>query len=253
MALNNKKEDVKDVKKEDLSQKVLLTEAEFEKKQRLKVKERINRITRVFGLFAILFLVYAGVFDPLFELSFIGAIFDKAAFNAGWDALRQLTIYDDIMWFGNWLGQLGFTILIVGLGVLIVYFLTYTIVDIIDVVKGLFEAGKDMTKDLSGNLKDTIIEKADVKKQEKKKPVKKSLFSGDDVKEDEVIKKEKRERKSSASVRRSENDEYSGLSSEQLDAILSGKNLEDVIGASEEKTDEIPLEQVVSTKNLFEE
>jgi hypothetical protein len=235
MATNNNKNT--ELKQEQ----VLLTEAEFERKQRLKNREKINRVTRVFGLFAILLLVYAGVFDPFFELSYFGALADKELFHAAWGQLRVSTIYDDSMLFGNWLGQMGITIVLIGVVLLTIYFVTYTIVDLIDLVKSFASTGKDITRDLSGNVRDTIgIEER--KQTKKKKPVKKSLFLETMFKtEEEAAKKGKKTEEKKDRPRRTENGDYdlNSFTSDQLDDILSGKPLDIILGEDE------------SGKNLF--
>lgn len=234
MATMKKDEPVKEI---DKKEQVLLTEAEFERKQRLKNREKINRVTRVFGLIAILILVYQGIYDPLFELSFFGFIFDKSAFVEGWKWANSLAIYDDLMEFGNWLPQLGITAGLVGVTVLLVYFLTYTIVDIVEMIRSLIESGRDITRDLSGNVKDTMNIEIP-KKEEKKKPGRKSLFVGDDVRDGEVPQKERKERK----PRRTESDtkDLNNLSPDQLDALLSGKPIEEVLGNIEENNIDLP-------------
>lgn len=254
MALN-KKEEIKDVKEKDTKEQLLLTEAEFEKRQRAKTREKINRVTRSFGLVAILLLVYVGVFDPLFELSFFGFLFNRSAFTAGWECLSDPNmaggrIFDDPMIFGSWLPQIGVTALLILVAVLIVYFLTYTIVDIVDLFRGLIESGRDITRDLSGNVKDTMNVKP-IEKVEKKKPVKKSLFAGDDVKNDEVPAKEKKERK----PRRTESDarDLNGLTGDQLDALLSGKTMEEILKEEEEAKNTLPVEvESDPLKDLFD-
>lgn len=216
--------------KEELNkeaQEVLLTEEEFARKERAKVKERINRVTRVAGLFAIIILVYSGIFDPLFELSFFGWIWDKiqgtTVFKDGWAIMRNLTILDDIFQFGPWIAELGITIILIAVILLMVYFITYCIVDLIDLIKTFIAAGKDITGDLSGTVKDTIIPSADRKTTEKKE--KKTLFS-EGIPE-ELSKKPKRERKKKEE-KSAENatDPLTGLSSEQLDALLRGEQFE---------------------------
>lgn len=204
----------------DTTQELLLTEEEYAKKQRLKTKERINRVTRVAGLFAILILVYTGILDPIFELSYFGWIWDKIAktnvFEDGWAFLRQSTIYDDIFEFGPWIAQLGLTVVLIAVIVLMVYFITYCIVDLVDLVRTFVATGRDTIKDLSGNVKDTMPDELKEKKEKRKKE-KKSLFSKEEIKEA----KPKKERK------KRESDNLAGLSESELDALLSGKNLEE--------------------------
>lgn len=233
------KEDVKQIPVEDQKEQVLLTEAEFERKQRLKTKERINRVTRVAGMFAIILFVYLGAFDVLFELSFFGALFTKPEYVAGWEALRDVGAFDDPLWWGSWMGQLGITVILVAIVVLMVYFLTYTIVDIIAMVKQLFNAGRDITRDLSGNVKDTVGNEIKLPKSEKKQPAekKKNLFEGDDVDEnEEKLPKEKKTRK-----RRNDkvDNSFGDLTTDQLDALLSGAPMDEVLKDEEEETPEV--------------
>lgn len=242
---NKDLKETKDVKTDELNketQELLLTEEEFARRERAKVKERINRVTRVAGLFAILILVYAGIFDPLFELSFFGWIWDKNAFRDGWAALTQLGILDDIFQFGSWIAKLGITIILIGVVLLMVYFITYCIVDLIDLIKTFIAAGKDITGDLSGAVKDTIPTE---KQAEDKKKEKKKLF--DEV-PDELNKKPKRERKKKEE-KPVENgtDPLTGLSSEQLDALLRGEHFE--MPQAENNTDNSTDSE--GTKSLF--
>lgn len=222
------------------TEQILLTEEEFAKRERQKVKERINRVTRVAGLFAILILVYAGILDPLFELSFFGWMADKSTFAEGWSSLAELRIYDDPLQFGTWMGQLGVTVLLIGVIVLLVYFITYCIVDLINLLKTLVAAGRDITRDLSGNVRDTLPEDALKKKKDGKK---KSLFSGSDVSEEELVGKPKKQK------RRKESDSgLAGLSSEDLDKLLSGKNIDELDSLKETETNE---EADKGTNSLF--
>lgn len=233
---NIKKEEVKT--QFQMNDQVLLTEAEFEKKQRLKAKERINRITRVFGVFTILLLSFAGIFEPFFELSYFGRLFTPTEHNFGWEQftiteivdsstgeiLKISPLFDDWLNFWNpWLAKIGITVLLIAASVFLIYFLTYTLVDLVDAVNELIATGKDLRNDLSGNIKDTMnLPEKEVPKTKKKK--KKNLFEKDV--EEKVEKKEKAERR-----RRTEKtDGFADLTSEQLDALLSGKPMEEVLG-----------------------
>lgn len=210
--------------------KILLTAEEFEKKQRLETKNRINKITRVFGVFAIILLVYAGIFDPLFELSFFGAIFDREAFDYGWEALYKgpgigdhwaegnKPILDDPFQFGPWIGQLGLTLAFIAIIIVGIYFLTYCIVDVVDLFKVIFKSSKDITRSLSTNVKSTMPE---IDEKEKKKP---RLFS---KKEENALIKEDKPEKEKPQKRRKEEppQELEGYTSEELDALLRGENI----------------------------
>lgn len=238
----NKKEDLKEKVETPVDQKeqVLLTEAEFERKQRLKTKERINRVTRVAGMFAIILFVYLGAFDVLFELSFFGFMFTKPEYIAGWEGLRDVGVFDDPLYWGTWMGQLGITVILVSIVVLMIYFLTYTIVDIIAMVKQLLNAGREITRDLSGNVKDTVSKEIEIKRNgstsEKKK--KKDLFAGEDVTEEEKVPKEK---KQTTKKRRSEKTDtgFGDLTSEQLDALLSGTPMDEILEKDEDESSEV--------------
>lgn len=238
---NIKKDEVKDSTK-DVKEQALLTEAEFEKKQRLKAKERINRVTRVFGVFSILLLSFAGIFEPFFELSYFGRLFTPSEHAYGWaifsadGVMDNLMVdgevipvtgrlFDDWLHFWNpWLAKLGLTVLFIGAFILLVYFMTYTIVDLVDVVKEFIAAGRDITRDLSGNVKDTMgIPDKDTSNSKKKK--KKSLFE-----EDSDVEKTEPKEKVVKKRRTEKNDGFGDLSSEQLDALLSGKSMEEVLG-----------------------
>ena len=105
-----------------------------------------------------------------------------------------------------------------------VYFLTYTIVDLVDLIRNFIETGRDITKDLTGNVRDTMSDETkEIIETKKKKTVKKSFF---EEKKDEPV-KEKKERK----PRRTESDArgLTDLTPEQLDDLLSGKPIEEVV------------------------
>lgn len=228
----NFKKETKIEEPKDPKDQVLLTEAEFEKKQRLKSKERLNRITRVFGVLAILLLSLAGVFEPFFEMTFFGAIFTPKDHSIIWSHMEDLKIFDDwLKFYDPWLAKIGITVLMIIAVVFLVYFLTYTIVDLVDLCKTLFEAGRDLTRDLSSNVKDTMNLEIPEKHEQKKKPAKKNLFSGDDVKPEEKMPKERKERK----PRRNESDatDLNGLTQDQLDRLLSGEPMDEVIKQEE--------------------
>ena len=65
---------------------------------------------------------------------------------------------------GSWLPQLGVTIIFI-VGILgVIYLLTYSLVDLIEVIRTIVNTGKDITKDFAGNLKDST-EQANLKKK----------------------------------------------------------------------------------------
>jgi len=245
---NNLKE--RDEKKE--TENILLTAEEYAKQERLKRKERINRVTRVAGVFAILLIAFEAILDPLFELTYFGWIWDKIAkttvFTDAWVYFDGSGIFDDRLVMDLWIGKLGITILYVGVVLLLVYFITYCIVDLVELCRTLYKSGKDITKDLFENIKDTVDESdkdGKVDRPNRSKKNKKSLFDKDETADATDGTKKKKEKKSRK--KENENEEYSnGLSSNQLDDLLSGKDLNDVINPVES----IDNSNVVGTKPL---
>lgn len=251
----------KDEKKE--AQDVLLTAEEYARRERLKTKERINRVTRVAGVFAILLIAFEAILDPLFEFTYFGWIWDQImgtdVFNSIWGHtenglwipgfMDRLDIFDDFLQMNAWIAQLGITILYIATIVVLAYFITYCIVDLIELVRSMYVAGRDITRDLLGNVKYTVKDSNGIDKVViQKKPRKKSLFHGDDVEPAEKPQKEKKERvPKKKDTGTFVNEEYSGLSTSQLDDLLSGKNLEDIMNVNNDlpsPTEEIGIKKL---------
>lgn len=137
---------------------VLLTEEEYAKKSRQKTKDSMNRVLRVVGLVASFLLIYAGLFDPIFELSYFGLLFDGESHNLIWTAMMEFKIHDDPLLFHDWLPKVMFTIVLIAAVIGSIYLLVYNIIDIVNLIKSLFTSTADTTKDLAGTVKDTFIE-----------------------------------------------------------------------------------------------
>lgn len=227
---------------------VLLTEEEYEKIRRKKTKEKINRVLRVCGLIFSFMLVYCGVYDPLFELSYFGFLADKEAHVAAWDFLGlesdlyKTPIFDDPMQFGTWLPKLMITAVIIIVTVGVIYLVVYNIVDIIGLFRNMYRSGIEITRDLSDTVKDTVSE--EVKKERTTQNRRKKVDSNLEDSEDSIIKRKPRKKKEV------KNAEFDGLSEQDLDILISGGSLDD-------STDRLPdlepspTDEEISTKDLF--
>lgn len=249
MATNTKKKSEKDIK--DIERELLLTEEEYAKKARQKTKDTMNRVLRVVGLVASFILIYAGLFDPVFELSYFGWMADgimKTTYHKdAWTFLgpvREINgvlvgtaIYDDPMQFGLWLPKLGLTIVLIAAVVGTAYLLVYNVVDIIALVKTFMTGTHEITKDLTTTVKDTVLEDKDLKI--KKRPKKNLFEDSENLFSDEKSKKSKGTKKKDEPVV-----EFGGYTEDELDRLLSGEVI-DAPAENGEKTLEEP------EKNLF--
>lgn len=260
---NNKKEDknLKDNSQKDIKD-IMLTQEEFEKKHRQKVRERINTVTRIFGLALIFILTFFGIFDTLFEMTYFGWMIDAmkghgsdGQFVQIWGVLRggipivfneeiiYIKIFDDSIAIGQWLPQLGFTIIFIAAVLGIVYLFTYSIIDIIEFFKTLVSTGKDIGKDLKDTLKDTgeATKKDKDKKSFKEKlkatfePTKKLdkevseiETNVEDVPEAKVEEKPIEKKEKSIRRRKDSDLDLPQYSQEQMDALLRGETLDNV-------------------------
>ena len=194
---------------------ILMSQAEFEKRQRLIIKENINRVLRVAGLIAILFLVSMAI-PTLFELSVFG-IWIKGL-TAYHEALTQFipSGISDYPLYMSWVSVVLLTIILVAVILGIVYLITYNVVDLIVFFKHIGKSFKGATDELKFAVQDTMSDELPHSKKEhtrKEKPVKQP--------KPEKVKEEPAERRSENST-----DELTGLSSEQLDALLRGEALD---------------------------
>lgn len=249
----------KDVKQED----ILLTEEQYDIIRRRKTKESVNRVLRVLGLFAASLIIYVGVLDPFFEISFFGRIFTKDTyleywgtnvngFGGLWQKIATsiedggLGIYDDkLLGFGSFLPKFAITIMIVLTVLGLVYLLTYNIIDLVGLIKGMISSAKGISRDISLNVYDGVSE---IKGDKKPSTKKKNIFKGEDVTPEEKnnFKKGKTTKQpEKKTVRREDNSNLGGLTPEQLDALLLGEDIE------------MPEEPVTRTdngeKNIFDE
>lgn len=240
----------KEIKKTE-EEKILMTEEEYQKKQRLKTKKTVYRVAMVAGVIGIFLLVLAGIFEPLFEMTYFGRIFTPEKFKMFWGTdgmgtdglIRRTGIYSDWLQMGTWLPKTGITVIYLGVILAIVYFFTYVIVDIINVIKSLIKGVKDITVGLNENVKVTYEEEKDAvkisnKKKENKKEEKKIAededpFAKYEQKEEKKVvaqKKPKQEKPKKEVVEKKEKrrrEEEPDLSDEQLAAMLRGDAYED--------------------------
>lgn len=258
-----KKEDVKELTSTE--QRVLLTEEEFNKKQRNKTRENINRVTRIFGVISILAIVILGIL-PFIRLSLFGLIFDHVGggYRSSWGAIAlsgNLDFYFNMFGMrtsqsinlsqiGNvsegyqallngaeWLFTIFITVVIIMLFLAMVYLLAYNIADLIQFFKVFIRATRDLAVDLGGIAKDSV-EVGTEKKFPKKE--KKSLLKAkkaEPVVVDESIKNEKKDLFEDEPLMVEENgkrrkvqdkkpEAVGGYTSEELDRLLRGETLE---------------------------
>lgn len=236
-----KKDPIKDpVPIKDEKENLLMTQEEFDRRQRLAIKENINRVLRIAGLVGILFLVSVGII-PLFQLSVFGLIFTKEIYHSSWDTIMSNNEWLRMMMGNEWLVVVLLTIILFAIILGVVYLVTYNIVDLIVFFKNIGKGFKNATEDLRGTVKDTMTDDLIVEK----KPIKKE--KKEEKKEKEKAKKEV-VKQQPESGRRSEKevDDLTGLSSEQLDALLRGESIDGSIPEAEEGEKE-------SEKDLFKE
>lgn len=204
----------------DEQKPVLLTEEEYEKIARQKRKEKLNRISRVAGVVALLLLMYAGCLDTIFEMSFFGWMFAREEHRQIWEALVQLNIFDDFFEFGTWLPKIGITCLFVAIIISMIYLLTFNIIDFVLFFKQFIKSTKALTKELTIGIKEGAEEtKKDLDEKPRKK--KKSLFSRDDLDENEKDTKKEKKKKE-----KKEEPLMEGYTEEQLNALLAGETID---------------------------
>lgn len=224
--------DDKDTEKKQ-NQPVLMTEEEYDARNRKKVRERLNRILRIIGLIALIFVMI-----PCIEPVFMGSVFGLWACGNNRDAWKSKcwngnNILARLFFMGNtedWANGgaavvipcIFYTLLFFALVAGTVYLLTYNAIDIILFFKELKMAGKGIFKDYSDNVKYISKEEGidiDKKKEQREK-------------EREEKKKEKEEHKEAVEkVEETKKDEkvddspIVGYTEEQLDALLRGEPL----------------------------
>jgi len=210
----------------------LLTEEQYTKRERLRKREKVNRVTRIAGFFAILMIAYTGIYDSLFELSYFGWIFKKDVFNSAWQLLSTngeatiidkatgeakivevFPVFNDFAQMGTWLPALAITVVLIAVTVFLIYFLTYNIIDFIEIAKTIKNDTKGIATDLGVNINYGINKK---KKKDENSDDSGDKSDGDDKKEDKKKKKDTNKQL-----------ELDGYSSEQLDALLRGETIED--------------------------
>lgn len=221
---------VKKVEKDqkELERELLLTEEEYTRKSRQKTKETMNRVLRVVGLIASFILIYAGLFDPLFELSYFGwmsdGINETTVHTDAWLFINE-KIYDDPMQFGLWLPKLGVTVVVILAVIGTVYLLVYNVVDIIALIKNMLKGTTDITKDLTGTVRDTVQDEKELKGLKKMKI--KNIFKPTSEEKDDFVEKKEKTKKVTRRKEKVDTSETGGLTEEELDRLLSGESLEE--------------------------
>lgn len=269
-----KKLDKINKEKVDLQEKdVLLTEEEYARKSRQKTKDSMNRVLRVVGLISSFLLIYIGLFDAMFELSYFGLIFDKESHNIIWEILsgnygRDLVdaapalgtlienpIFDDPLRFYSWLPKLMFTIVLILAVIGTIYLAVYNIVDIIAMIKSFLRSGLDVASDLTGTVRDSVREDMEKDKKERRKSVSSLFAKNKDVEDeftvpgDQVEETPKKENKK-PKRRKEKKEDFGGLTSEEMDILLNGGSLEDL----NQPEEQLPVEETpVSEKSLFDD
>lgn len=225
--------------------KILMTQAEYDAKQRKNVRDHINRFLRIIGLVAIIFVMVPCV-EPIFRGSFLGLWMvygnDMEAWQAecwngnnylsklifmGYDAVANGdTTPNNIGGISTAVLSIFYFIILVAMILGIVYILTYNIVDIILFFKGIGKAGKNIVKDYSDNVRYASKEEGlnlDGEKKPKKK--KKSLFDDDEPKSEKPKDEPKKEERRKGLFDEVEPAPLDGYTDEQLDALLRGDPL----------------------------
>lgn len=272
-----KEKDVNEKEKAvSIQQQTMMTQEEYDKLTRNRRRERIYRIARIVGIATIMLLIYVGLIDLLFELSFFGAIFSgtRQQYIAGWNAIIAIgrgdieiagtdytissgvgKLFDDVLEIGGgavgaeaykgaWLAQIGVTAILITIVVFSVYILTYSVMDIVQFFKNFGKTAKSIKDDLFKNVKEGL-EKAGVKSGEKK-PKKKLDLSNVNEKTKESIEPEKKEKQAKRrKAQQSQDNELAGYTPEQIDAMLRG---EEIPLVDVKPIDEVPSNE---TKSLF--
>lgn len=173
-------ENEKNKQLENPSQPVLLTEEEYNKIARAKTREKINIVTRVIGILAILAIVILGMI-PVFCLSVFGWLFIRDIYITAWQgignsgAIKMLCYMmgspDGTYYPGcEWLGTVFLSLIIIGVTLGMIYLLTYNIADLIQFFKSFYISTRDLIRDIKGVAKDSVDTGVDrnVSKEQKK-------------------------------------------------------------------------------------
>jgi hypothetical protein len=147
---------------------------------RKRTKEKINTVLRALGLIAAV-LIFLVAFDVLYEGTVFGAIFSNKDFKAYWDAMVIGDFYDDWLYWSTWLPVTILTAILISLFVMMSYIIAFNVKDLISTIKNFFNIGEDVTKELTGELRNVAKESGLGKLGLGKK--KKSLFDDDDEKD----------------------------------------------------------------------
>jgi len=240
------------------------TEEEYEKRRREKIKNNVGNVLKIVGIISIIFMAYICILDPLFELTFFGAMFNNSQFNFGWNALMDtgtftsahngtmettkaiydnaysgINLYDAAKYFG----ALGITIIYIGVILLLVFLVTLYTTEIIMIIRNIAKSSRFIITGSTKNVKDGIEEATvDIVKEKKSKSKTKDLFG--ETPEDKAKAKKADAKKENKKVKNEKtNHELDGYTSEQLEAMLRGEGFDT---KEDEKPDDEP-------KSLFDD
>ena len=210
-------------KREETTEKKMVSYEEVEKERKRINKERLNTFLRVVGLVTTVMLIVVGLFDVLFELSYFGRISEifggPVEHTAAWDYLSNgaiaggFEIFDDGMAIGVWFPKLVLTMVLVAGVVGVIYLITFSIVDFVDFIKNIIKTGRQVTSDNVENIR-SIFPKFGGKKEENKDQ---GIF--------ETPKKKTNKKPAKENNKNSDVNEY-GYSEAQLDALLRGEEID---------------------------
>jgi hypothetical protein len=146
---------------------------------RQRTKEKINTILRALGLIGAV-LIFLVTFDVLYEGTLFAAIFSRADFKAYWDAMTLGKFYDDWLYWRTWLPVTLLTAILVSLFIMMAYVIAFNVRDLIATIRNFFGIGEDVTKELTGELRDVAKESGLDKVTSKLGKKKKALFEDDE-------------------------------------------------------------------------
>lgn len=121
--------------------------------------------------------------------------------------------------------QLAITLILISVLVGVVYLVTYNVIDLITFAKSIYAGAKGISKDITGNIKDTV----EIITEEKPKKKKTKKLDLDNIStEEKTVEKKKKEKK------KKEEATVFEYSEEALNALLNGETLPSKIESEEE-------------------
>ena len=97
-------------------------------------------------------------FDVLYEGTLFAAIFSKRDFKAYWEAMTLKQFYDDLLYWDTWLPVTILTAILVSLFIMMAYVIAFNVKDLIVTVRNFLGIGEDVTKELTGELRNAARE-----------------------------------------------------------------------------------------------